>query len=87
MIDACVYPICCTTLHCSNTPRFDGDEQQNLGDCGVCVDPEYNVLWSYSPHSGKVACFNPIAADIDGESGHIREVILSDVENSTCSLI
>ena len=47
--------------------RFDGEEQQDLGDCGLCVDPEYNVLWSYSSHSGKVACFNPIAADIDGE--------------------
>ena len=34
----------------------------------MCVDPEYNVLWSFSPHSGKVACFNPIAADIEGGS-------------------
>ena len=31
------------------------------------MDPEYNVLWAFSPSSGEVSCFNPIAADIEGK--------------------
>jgi len=53
------------------SPRFDGEDQQNLLGCGVCIDPEYNVLWSFSPCSGEVSCFNPIAADIEDSSGTI----------------
>lgn len=72
---------CTQTLHHTHThsqcvnimahiqsPRFDGEDQQNLLGCGVCIDPEYNVLWSFSPCSGEVSCFNPIAADIEGRS-------------------
>ena len=33
------------------------------------MDPEYDVLWTFSPSSGSVSCFNPTAADIEGESG------------------
>ncbi len=29
--------------------RFDDDGQEDLSGCGVYVDPEYNILWSYSP--------------------------------------
>lgn len=47
--------------------RFDGEGQQDLSGCGMCIDPEYNVLWSYSPDSNKVACFNPIAANIESK--------------------
>ena len=50
-------------------PRFDGEDQQQLAGCGVSMDSEYNVLWTFSPSSGKVSCFNPIAADIEGKPG------------------
>ncbi len=46
--------------------RFDDDGQEDLSGCGVYVDPEYNILWSYSPKDNKMSCFNPIAANIEG---------------------
>ena len=32
------------------------------------MSPEYSILWSNYPPQVKVACFNSIAADIEGES-------------------
>ncbi len=46
--------------------RFDDDGQEDLSGYGVYVDPEYNILWSYSPKDNKMSCFNPIAANIEG---------------------
>lgn len=64
------------------SPRFDGEDQQNLLGCGVCIDPEYNVLWGFSPCSGEVSCFNPIAADIEGGSfGRSR-----DTDGRSCDI-
>ena len=46
--------------------KFDSEDQQDLANCGLCIDPEYNILWSFSPATRKIACFNPIAANING---------------------
>ena len=47
--------------------RFDDEEQQELSVCGVYLDPEYSVLWSYSAEENRMCCFNPITANIEGE--------------------
>ena len=47
--------------------RLDNEDQENLGNCALCVDPEYNVLWSYTPNSLNVSCYNPIAAEVKGQ--------------------
>ena len=46
--------------------RLEGEEQQDLTDSAVSIDPEYNILWSYSADTNKISCFNPIAANIEG---------------------
>lgn len=48
--------------------RFDGEEQEDLSGCGVYLDPKYGVLWSYSEQGNRMACFNPIATNIEGMS-------------------
>lgn len=48
--------------------KFDDEEQQELSGCGVYLDPEYNVLWSYSAEENRMCCFNPITANIEGDS-------------------
>ena len=52
--------VCCGLL------RFDDEGQEDLSDCGVYADPEYNVLWSCSPEGNRMSCFNPISTSIDG---------------------
>ena len=61
----CMYMI----VHYSSTPcRLEGEGQKDLADCAVSIDPEYNILWSYSADTNKVSCFNPIAANVEGVS-------------------
>lgn len=48
--------------------RLEGAEQQKLADSAVSIDPEYNILWSYSADTNKISCFNPIAANIEGKT-------------------
>lgn len=44
------------------------------------VDPEYNVLWSYSALENRMSCFNPIATNIEGmDLAHIIEHHLGDL--------
>ena len=50
---------------------MDGSAQQDLGGCGVCMDPEYNVLWTYSPQTKMVGSFNPMTSSIQGLYLHI----------------
>ena len=64
----CIISRECTLTHIAYTPlcRLEGEEQQGLTDSAVSIDPEYNILWSYSTDTNKVSCFNPIAANIEG---------------------
>ena len=50
--------------------RFDDESQEDLSGCGVYVDPEYNVLWSYSALENRMSCFNSIATNIERLFGH-----------------
>ena len=51
---------------------MDGEDQQNLADRALCVDPEYNVLWTYSPSSLEVNCFNPVASEVKGKENNTK---------------
>ena len=46
--------------------RLDGDEQECLREClsgrSLCIDSEYNVLWSFDASSFEICCYNPVAA-------------------------
>lgn len=47
--------------------RCDSDDQQELCGRGLCVDPEYDVMWSYSNHpQPTIACYNPVTTNIKG---------------------
>ena len=46
--------------------RLDGDEQECLSGRSLCIDPEYNVLWSFDTSSFEICCYNPVAAEVKG---------------------
>ena len=46
--------------------RLDGDEQEDLSGRSLCIDPEYNVLWSYNHDTNEMCCYNPVAAEVNG---------------------
>ena len=46
--------------------RLDGDEQEDLSGRSLCIDPEYNVLWSYNHGTNEMCCYNPVAAEVNG---------------------
>lgn len=46
--------------------RFDDECQEDLSGCGVHVDSDYNVLWSYSAKQNSMACYNPVANNMEG---------------------
>ena len=45
--------------------RLDGEEQQNLTNMSLCVDPDYDLLWGCG--TSEIFCFNPLAAELKGE--------------------
>ncbi|XP_053398701.1 E3 ubiquitin-protein ligase MYCBP2-like isoform X4 [Mercenaria mercenaria] len=42
---------------------FGSGEQVDLSSKAVCLDPVYNVLWSFSPEDNEIQCYNVIAAE------------------------
>ncbi|KAK2182954.1 hypothetical protein NP493_330g03064 [Ridgeia piscesae] len=40
---------------------FSGAKYASLQDHSVCLDPFYDVLWSYSPVHQEVCCFNVVS--------------------------
>ncbi|XP_019862398.1 PREDICTED: E3 ubiquitin-protein ligase MYCBP2-like, partial [Amphimedon queenslandica] len=46
--------------------KLDGDEQESLSGRSLCIDPEYNVLWSFDASSFEICCYNPVAAEVKG---------------------
>ena len=47
--------------------RIDGDDQADLSDSALCVDPEYSMLWAYNTRKGILSCYNPITAEVKGQ--------------------
>lgn len=48
------------------TCRLDGEDQECLSGSTLCIDPVYNVLWTYVPQSLQLSCYNPVAAEVKG---------------------
>ncbi|GLH12984.1 Probable E3 ubiquitin-protein ligase HERC2 [Gryllus bimaculatus] len=46
-----------------NCSSFGGPDQADLSNTATCLDPLYNVLWSYHPSSQEVACYNVVASE------------------------
>ena len=47
--------------------RYDADDQQDLSGRGLCIDPEYDVLWSFTDDpQPTIACFNPVTTGVKG---------------------
>ncbi|XP_059170813.1 E3 ubiquitin-protein ligase MYCBP2-like isoform X4 [Physella acuta] len=49
---------------------FTGEEQENLSNQAVCLDPVYDVLWGYNPRTQEIRCYNVMI----GESQDLRKV-------------
>ncbi|XP_052283534.1 E3 ubiquitin-protein ligase MYCBP2-like isoform X2 [Dreissena polymorpha] len=46
-----------------NCRSFGSGEQVDLSTKAVCLDPVYDVLWSFSQESNEVECYNVISAE------------------------
>ncbi|CAH1132864.1 unnamed protein product [Ceutorhynchus assimilis] len=47
-----------------NCNSFKGPEQVDFSSKMVCMDPIYNILWSYDVASHEVCCYNIVASDL-----------------------
>ena len=51
--------------------RYDTDDQQDLSGRGLCIDPEYDVLWSFTDTPRPtVSCFNPVTTGVKGTQSY-----------------
>ncbi|KAH9488940.1 E3 ubiquitin-protein ligase mycbp2 [Bulinus truncatus] len=46
-----------------NCKSFIGDEQENLSNQAVCLDPVYDVLWGYNPKTQEIRCYNVLISE------------------------
>uniref|UniRef100_A0ABM0LXG7 Probable E3 ubiquitin-protein ligase MYCBP2 n=1 Tax=Saccoglossus kowalevskii TaxID=10224 RepID=A0ABM0LXG7_SACKO len=46
-----------------NCKSFSGPDQVTLKDRCICLDPVYDVLWSYDPLTSHVCCYNVLTGD------------------------
>lgn len=47
---------------------MDGDDQLDLTNMSLCVDPEYDLLWGCG--ESQVSCYNPLAVGLKGKNTH-----------------
>lgn len=47
---------------------FKGKEYVDFTNKAVCLDPIYNVLWSFNPVNQDLCCYNVIASEIDSKT-------------------
>ncbi|XP_060534839.1 E3 ubiquitin-protein ligase MYCBP2 isoform X2 [Cylas formicarius] len=47
-----------------NCNSFKGPDQADFSNKVVCMDPIYNVLWSYNPSNHEIDCYNVIASEL-----------------------
>nr|AOV18880.1 myc binding protein 2 [Lymnaea stagnalis] len=46
-----------------NCKSFVGEEQENLSNQAVCLDPVYDVLWGYNPRTQEIRCYNVMISE------------------------
>lgn len=65
-----------------NCNSFKSRDQVDFYNKTVCMDPIYNVLWSYNPSNHEVTCYNIIASEIRTKNAieTTDKKILSDVK-------
>ncbi|CAG5134648.1 unnamed protein product, partial [Candidula unifasciata] len=42
---------------------FSGEEQEDLSNQAVCLDPVYDVLWGYNPKTQEIRCYNVMISE------------------------
>lgn len=55
-----------------NCNSFKGQDQVDFQSKIVCLDPIYNVLWSYEAANHQVCCYNIIAAELQSDQDGIE---------------
>ncbi|XP_074650729.1 E3 ubiquitin-protein ligase MYCBP2-like [Tubulanus polymorphus] len=61
---------------------FSGTDQANLGLNSVCLDPCYDVLWSYSPQRSTVTCYNILRSetrDLENRSPSVCSILTPEL--------
>lgn len=43
---------------------FNNADQVDFNQCAVCLDPLYNVIWSFNPTNNEISCYNVISTEI-----------------------
>ena len=44
---------------------MDGEDQVDLTNMPMCVDPEYDLLWGCG--QSQISCYNPLAVGLKGK--------------------
>lgn len=68
--------------HDGSCNSFNGTDQVNFCNMTACMDPLYNVLWSYNAINHEITCYNVIANDIQNTTNVFTtdKKILTDVK-------
>lgn len=69
-----------------NCNSFKGPDQVDFSTKMVCMDPIYNILWSYDGSNHEVCCYNIVASELQTVNSNNQAVrsadnrVLSDVK-------
>ncbi|XP_050301011.1 E3 ubiquitin-protein ligase MYCBP2 isoform X2 [Anthonomus grandis grandis] len=70
-----------------NCNSFKGPEQVDFSSKMVCMDPIYNILWSYKVEAHEVSCYNIIASELQNVTSNectqlqkVEHRVLSDIK-------
>ncbi|XP_052792731.1 E3 ubiquitin-protein ligase MYCBP2-like isoform X2 [Mya arenaria] len=66
---------------------FGSSEQVDLSTKAVCLDPSYDVLWSYSQETNEVECYNVISAEarpLKHDDKVVSEIFKPELTVPTC---
>lgn len=58
--------------HDGTCNSFCGLDQVKFNNQTACLDPLYNVLWSYNPMNNEVNCYNIVASDVQVQPDCIK---------------
>ncbi|XP_069130438.1 LOW QUALITY PROTEIN: E3 ubiquitin-protein ligase MYCBP2-like [Argopecten irradians] len=56
-----------------------GTDQVDLSQDSVCLDPVYDVLWSYSPGKHEVTCYNVVASEARPLKSQVKMANIQDL--------
>ncbi|KAK9891452.1 hypothetical protein WA026_014685 [Henosepilachna vigintioctopunctata] len=57
-----------------NCNSFKAKDQMSFCGKAICLDPIYNVLWSYNPQNHEIECFNIISSELTSKNSNKLEM-------------